>query len=117
MVRHWLTDRPRGWVGKAALNGFGAALTGVAAVVVTVSKFDEGGWLVVIALPALVLGMNQIHRGYRRIGAQLELGHTPTPPCPSPSLVVVLAAAVSRLPRALRRHTDVVVCRQRFRIS
>lgn len=97
MVRHWLTDRPRGWTGKAALNGFGALLTGIAAIVVTVSKFDEGGWLIVIALPALVLLMEQINRGYRSIGARLELGLRPTPPRPSKSLVVVPVAGVSRL--------------------
>jgi amino acid transporter len=97
MVRHWFIDRPRGWAGKAALNGFGATLTGIAATVVTVSKFGEGGWLIVIALPALVVLMEQINRGYRGIGARLELGLRSTPPRPSKSLVVVPVAGVSRL--------------------
>lgn len=97
MVRHWLTDRPFGWIGKAALNGFGALLTGIAAIVVTVSKFDEGGWLIVVALPLLVLLMEQVNRDYRGIGARLELGVRPTPPRPSGSLVVVPVATVSRL--------------------
>jgi amino acid transporter len=99
MVRHWFRNRPRGWRGKAALNGFGALLTGVAAVVVAATKFGEGGWLIIVALPALVLGMEWVNRSYRRIGRRLELGRTPPPPRPNRSLVVVPVHTVSRLTR------------------
>ncbi|MYW93183.1 APC family permease [Amycolatopsis rubida] len=75
MVRHWFRSRPRGWRGKAALNGFGALLTGLAAIVVTATKSGEGDWLIVITLPVLVLLMEWVHRGYRRIG----LGPVPPP--------------------------------------
>ncbi len=75
MVRHWVTDRPRGWTGKAVLNGFSALLTGVAAIVVTAAKFGEGGWLIAAALPLLVAVMETINRSYQRIGARLELDH------------------------------------------
>ncbi|WP_284740405.1 APC family permease [Amycolatopsis sp. RTGN1] len=99
MVRHWRRDRPRGWPGKAALNGFGALLTGLAAIVVTATKFAEGGWLIVVALPVIVLAMEWVHRSYRRIGERLELGRTPAPPRPDRSLVVVPVHTVSRLTR------------------
>ncbi|WP_020658674.1 APC family permease [Amycolatopsis benzoatilytica] len=99
MVRRWFAARPRGWHGKAALNGFGALLTGFAAIVVTATKFSEGGWLIVIALPVLVLAMEWVHRSYRRIGDRLELGRTPPPPRPDRSLVVVPVHTVSRLTR------------------
>jgi hypothetical protein len=42
-VRHWISERPPGWRGRAALNGFGALLTATAAVEVTAFKFTEGG--------------------------------------------------------------------------
>ncbi|HEY2061408.1 MAG TPA: APC family permease [Amycolatopsis sp.] len=99
MVRHWFRNRPRGWRGKAALNGLGALLTGIAAVVVAATKFGEGGWLIIVALPVLVLGMEWVNRSYRRIGARLELGRTPAPPRPNRSLVVVPVHTVSRLTR------------------
>ncbi|MFD2472874.1 APC family permease [Amycolatopsis silviterrae] len=99
MVRHWFAARPRGWRGKAALNGFGALLTGLAAIVVTATKFGEGGWLIVVALPALVLLMEWVHRNYRRIGDRLELGRIPAPPRPNRSLVIVPVHTVSRLTR------------------
>ncbi|MFE4698773.1 APC family permease [Streptomyces sp. NPDC056738] len=97
MVKHWLTDRRRGRRGKALLNGFGALLTGVAAVVVTASKFMEGAWLIVLALPALVVGFEAVHRAYGRIGERLGLGRVPEAPHRERSLVVVPVSSLSRL--------------------
>ncbi|MCU1687971.1 MAG: hypothetical protein JWQ81_8710 [Amycolatopsis sp.] len=99
MVLHWKRERAPGWRGRAALNGFGAVLTAVAAVVVTASKFTEGGWLIILALPILVFVMERVHRTYDRIGERLELGTIPAPPRPQRSLVVVPVATVSRLTR------------------
>ncbi|MEV6703581.1 APC family permease [Streptomyces sp. NPDC051453] len=97
MVRHWYGDRVNGWRAKAVLNGFGALLTGVAGVVVTATKFTEGAWLVVLALPLLVLGFERVHRAYGRIGERLELGRIPEPPKRTHSLVVVPVSGLSRL--------------------
>ncbi|MFE1416857.1 APC family permease [Streptomyces sp. NPDC058746] len=97
MVRHWYGERPRGWQAKAALNGFGALLTGVSAVVVTATKFTEGAWLIVVALPLLVLGFEKVHRTYTEIGERLELGRIPQAPRRSRSVVVVPVSGLSRL--------------------
>ncbi|WP_395508437.1 APC family permease [Streptomyces racemochromogenes] len=97
MVRHWYGERPRGWQAKAALGGFGALLTGVSAVVVTATKLTEGAWLVVVALPLLVLGFEKVHRAYTEIGERLELGRIPQAPQRSRSLVVVPVSGLSRL--------------------
>jgi amino acid transporter len=99
MVRHWIGERPRGWRWRAALNGFGGLLTGVAALVVMASKFAEGGWLIAVTLPLLVAGMQWVNRAYRQIGARLEMGRIPTPPRPRRSVVVVPVHAVNRLTR------------------
>lgn len=97
MVRHWYGERPRGWRAKAALNGFGALLTGVSAVVVTATKFTEGAWLIVVALPLLVLCFEEVHRAYTEIGERLELGRIPQAPHRSRSVVVVPVSGLSRL--------------------
>ncbi|MYV42011.1 amino acid permease, partial [Streptomyces sp. SID1328] len=97
MVRHWRLEHSRGWRGKALLNGFGAVLTGVAAVVVTASKFAEGAWLVVIALPLLVAAFETVHRAYGRIGERLGLGRIPKTPRRDRSLVIVPVSSLSRL--------------------
>ncbi|WP_242613771.1 APC family permease [Herbihabitans rhizosphaerae] len=99
MVLHWRRERGPGWRGRAALNGFGAVLTGIAAVVVTATKFGEGGWLIIVALPVLVALMEWVNRGYDEIGGRLRLGEVPPPPRPNRSLVVVPVGAVSDLTR------------------
>ncbi|MGO4459465.1 APC family permease [Streptomyces sp. M-16] len=97
MVRHWSLERPAWWRAKAALNGFGALLTGVSAVVVTATRFTEGAWLIVVALPLIVLAFEKVHRAYGRIGERLELGRVPQPPERSRSLVVVPVSGLSLL--------------------
>ncbi|MEV0374755.1 APC family permease [Streptomyces sp. NPDC050636] len=97
MVRHWRAERSTGWRGKTLLNGFGALLTGVSAIVVTATKFTEGAWLIVIALPALVLAFEAVHRAYARIGERLGLGRIPEPPRRAHSLVIVPVSHLSRL--------------------
>ncbi|MFK0262594.1 APC family permease [Streptomyces angustmyceticus] len=97
MVRHWRLDRSPRWRGKALLNGFGALLTGVSALVVTTTKFTEGAWLLVITLPLLVLAFEAVHRAYARIGERLGLGRIPETPRRAPSLVVVPVSHLSRL--------------------
>jgi amino acid transporter len=97
MVIHWRQERSPGWLPKAALNAFGAVLTGVAAVIVTATKFTEGAWMIVVALPLLVLLFERIHRAYSRIGETLGLGRVPEPPHRDRSLVIVPVSTLSRL--------------------
>lgn len=97
MVRHWRGERRTGWRGKALLNGFGAVLTGVAAVVVTACKFEEGAWLIVITLPLLVLAFETVHRAYAHIGERLGLGRIPEPPHRDRSVVIVPVSSLTRL--------------------
>jgi len=79
MVRHWTralrTERDRSARRRLhrsrAINGFGAALTGVVLVVVLITKFTHGAYLVVIAMPAIFVLMKAIERHYRRVTEEL----------------------------------------------
>ncbi len=55
LVRHWATLRPAGWVPRALVNGVGAVLTAVAAVVLLTTKFLAGAWFVALTVPLLML--------------------------------------------------------------
>ncbi|MGW7071636.1 APC family permease [Streptomyces sp. NPDC054855] len=97
MVLHWRRERGPHWVGKALLNGLGALLTGVSAIVVTATKFHDGAWLIVIALPLLVALFEHVHRTYGRIGERLGIGRIPVPPRHQRSLVLVPVSSLTRL--------------------
>jgi hypothetical protein len=72
MVRHWLRERSSGWRWRLALNGFGATLTALVAVIVTVAKAPSS-LLVAIVIPGLVVLMAFIHHQYRASARQLEV--------------------------------------------
>jgi amino acid transporter len=103
LVRHWLQQRGRGWVGKAALNGTGAVLTAVAGVVLFASKFTEGAWLLLLLVPGLMLLFARIERYYYHVAEQLDLGQPPPKPVPGPSgkagdaLVIVPVVTISKV--------------------
>ncbi|MFI6866511.1 APC family permease [Nocardia sp. NPDC050406] len=112
MVRHWLATRGAGWRWRIALNGFGAVLTFVAAIVTTVMKFHDGAWLIVVVLPLLVLAMERIRKTYSRIEGCRGAGCVPAAPTASGTAIVVPVSEVSELSRealsaALSLGTDV----------
>lgn len=83
MVRHWqrkLADEgsvaTRPAIRRAqAVNAAGAAVTGVVLVIVLITKFTHGAWIVTIAMPVLFIGMKAIRRHYDHVAKEL----LPTP--------------------------------------
>jgi hypothetical protein len=97
LVVHWWRTRPPRWEFRAALNGLGATVTAIATVVFILTKFTEGAWVVVIAVPGFIFLFTRIHRYYRRVGLELGLGEIPGRPQVRPTMVIVPVATVSRL--------------------
>ena len=71
MVRHWLKLREPGWHRSATVNAVGGFTTGLVLIVVSLTKFVHGAWMVIVAMPLLVLLMMRIHRHYTEV--QIEL--------------------------------------------
>ncbi|WP_089011349.1 APC family permease [Micromonospora inositola] len=78
MVEHWRRHRGRGWRRRLALNALGAALSGLVLLTAAVAKFAEGAWVVVVAVPLLVLLFRRIHRHYATLDRALALHPPPT---------------------------------------
>ncbi len=82
MLRHWnrelLTqtdeEERRRMKRSRAINGVGFVMTGSVLVVVLVTKFLQGAWIVVIAMPLIFLFMQAIHRHYDRVRDELAVG-------------------------------------------
>jgi len=97
LVVHWWRSRQRGWQQRAAINGIGAAATSIATAVFLVTKFTEGAWVVVLAVPALIILFTRIRRYYQRAGHALGRDTIPGPPQSKPLIVVVPVSGISRL--------------------
>ncbi|MBU3064413.1 APC family permease [Nocardia sp. NEAU-G5] len=81
MVRHWnrelrtaTTAAEKARIHRARIiNAFGSCFTGVVLIVVMITKFAHGAYLVVFAIPVLVAVMAGIHRHYSRVRSELEI--------------------------------------------
>ena len=85
MVRHWLsllrqpgTVRDPGDLGRTrramSVNALGALTTALVLVIVLITKFTHGAWIVVIAMPVVFLLMTGIRRHYDDVDAELQPG-------------------------------------------
>ena len=74
MVIHWLKnkDDPK-WRVSAAVNVVGAITTGLVFTIVAVSKFSEGGWIVVVIVPIMIAYFLWVRTRYDAVRAELAL--------------------------------------------
>lgn len=81
MVRHWnqllATEADRQERhrirSRLAINAAGAVLTAMVLIIVTITKFTQGAYLVVIAMPILFFLMRGVRRHYDRVADELVL--------------------------------------------
>jgi hypothetical protein len=86
MIRHWnrLLRSETDAVARArmkrsrVINSVGAGFTGIVLVIVLVTKFAKGAWIVVVAMPIIFLLMRQVRKHYERVSR--ELAPPPGPP-------------------------------------
>jgi amino acid transporter len=97
LVKHWFQARSAHWRMRVVLNGTGAVMTAIAVAVFLATKFLAGAWVVVIAIPVLMLLFNATEHYYAEVAKELKLGKTPPPPRKRPSVVIVPASTVNLL--------------------
>ncbi len=102
MVRHWnallrsgtLTpERRRAALKSRVINATGCLFTGLVLVIVTVTKFTRGAYIVLIAMPILYAIMRAINRHYSRVATELEPDDEAVP-LPSRNHAIVLVSKV-----------------------
>jgi amino acid transporter len=72
MTKHHLRRRESGWRKGILINGFGAILSAIVAVVIAVTKFADGAWAILIILPLLVVVFLRLNRQYVSEAHHLE---------------------------------------------
>lgn len=84
MIRHWRRAIRTGATGAdlhaarigLAINGAGAALTVFVLVIVTITKFTHGAWIVFLLIPILATLMIGVNRYYRDVEHEIEIDDT-----------------------------------------
>ena len=97
MVIHWWRERGKGWVVKTLLNGLGAVATLVTLLVVGVTKFVEGAWIIVLLIPMWVAIFLKIRAHYQEVASELSLrGLPPSLKASPPARIVIPISGVHR---------------------
>lgn len=97
LVVHWWRTRPARWRPRMAINATGATVTAISTIVFLLTKFTEGAWVVVVAVPLFILLFLRIHRYYERVGRTIGIDSVPPHPQGSDTIVIVPVVQVSRL--------------------
>jgi len=88
--------REKGWRAGVALNLVGATVTGLVAVVVAVSKFTEGAWMVLVLIPIIIFICYMIKRHYEWFERTMTVhpeDYNPLTELPEPVTVLVLVSS------------------------
>ena len=72
MVRRWHRTKEPGWRRSIVINTIGASATGIVLVIVAMTKFVHGAWIVIAAVPVIISFFLAVHRHYRMVGAVLR---------------------------------------------
>ena len=96
MVRRWLVKKGLHWRKKLIVNGIGAVTTGIATVIIAVTKFMQGAWIVFLLVAALIIIFRGIRRHYKAVAEQVMLTRDARPPRPRRNLVLIPIGAVNK---------------------
>ena len=77
LVVHWRRTREPGWSRRATINSVGAAVTAAATMIFLFTKFIQGAWVVVVAIPLLIVLFNRIEAYYAGSAGDLAIGEVP----------------------------------------
>jgi amino acid transporter len=96
MVRYWLGRRQPGWVAGVSVQAVGATATGLVMMIIAVTKFTHGAWIVVVLIPALVVAFVTVRRHYDQVARQLSIDGAEAEPPLTAHVVLVLVGDVHR---------------------
>jgi len=104
MVVHWFKLRGPQWRLKALANGVGAVVTSATFLIVAVSKFAEGAWIVLVLIPAMAIIFRRINMHYKEVAKELTLRGLPPSlrPLPKPRLVIPISGVHRGVIEAVR---------------
>ncbi len=93
---HWIRSRSQGWRWRSIINGIGALSTGTVLIVISLTKFVHGAWVVLVVIPTLVILFLRIHRHYEEAEQELAVSSLPTPLGAITHIVLVPISGITR---------------------
>lgn len=73
LIVKWRKEKVKGWISRTFINGLGAAVTGIVVVVIAVTKFFHGAWIVIVFIPIMIAIFKAIKNHYINTASQLHM--------------------------------------------
>ncbi len=103
MAKRHLTLKEPGWKRGLWVNGLGAVATGIVGIVIAVTKFTHGAWIIMVIVPVTVAILVRVNKHYDHVASKLDE--------PDPALAIATVeppgrgrAGVTRRRRSRSRH-------------
>ena len=96
MVRRWLVKKGFHWRKKLIVNSIGAVTTGIATIIIAITKFMQGAWIVFLLVAVLIMMFQAIRSHYKAVSEQVQLSRDARPPRPRRNLVLIPIGAVNK---------------------
>ncbi|MED4226969.1 APC family permease [Neobacillus cucumis] len=91
LVLKWRREKSAGWQRKAFINGLGGFVTFCVVIIFSITKFEEGAWIVVVITPLLLWLITKISKHYDNVAKQLKVELTE--PIPTTETVIIVPVA------------------------
>lgn len=97
LLRRWIRIKGPYWQLKFGINLIGTIVTALVTLIVAVTKFRSGAWIVLIILPLIILSSIAIRRHYNQTADELRIDPKTTHPEQHHVLSVVLVSGIHRV--------------------
>jgi amino acid transporter len=72
MAKHHITHKEPGWHWGLFVNATGAIMSLVVDIIIAITKFTHGAWVIIMLVPIMVAGLVRLNRQYEAEAAELE---------------------------------------------
>jgi len=72
MAKRHRTLREPGWKTGLAINGLGGIVSGLMTIILAIVKFNNGAWIILIAVPVMLFGLIRVNKHYEEAGRTLR---------------------------------------------
>lgn len=73
MIVHWRREKGEHWQTRATINAAGMLVTGMVVLVIAITKFFYGAWMVLVFIPIMMIIFRKIRSHYHDMSEQLHL--------------------------------------------
>ena len=90
MAKRHRTRKEPGWRAGFAVNATGGVVSGIMTVIIAATKFNNGAWIILVAVPVMLTGLLRVNKHYHQVAESLRDPARRGPSKDTPRQIVVI---------------------------